>query len=156
MQCSAKKLKLGESSSWKKTGEHGRPLKKQVRHTHQERTPDHFCKVLLQAGLEVLLIPGLFRPWFDGECPDTIKLKPSTTCIWDVDVKEQDGKIVLDGGWPEFVSAHDLKIGYFLVFKKLDTRSLKVLVFDYTCCEKVIKCAGYHPSLEEEHVSQPY
>ena len=46
-----------------------------------------------------------------------------------------------------------MKIGYFLVFKKLDTRSLKVLVFDFTCCEKVIKCAGYLPSLEEEYES---
>ena len=97
MQCSAKKLKLGESSSWKKTGEHERPPKKQVRHTHEEKTLDHFCKVLLPAGLEVLVIPGRFRHWLDSECPDTIKLKSSPTRIWDVDVKEQDSKIVLDG-----------------------------------------------------------
>ena len=65
--------------------------------------------------------PSQFRPWFDGEIPESVKLKASNTCIWDVDVKEQDGKIVLDGGWPEFVNAHDLKIGYFVVFKRLDT-----------------------------------
>jgi hypothetical protein len=48
------------------------------------------------------------------------------------------------------VKAHYLKVGYFLVFKKLDTRSLKVLMFDHNYCEIEIRCAGYHPSLEEE------
>lgn len=93
----------------------GRPLK-QVRHTHEEKTPDHFCKVRLPPGLEVLVIPSRFRPLFDGErrCPETINLKPTSSCTWNVDVKEQDGKIVLDAGWPEFVNAHDLKIRYFL------------------------------------------
>ena len=51
MQCSAKKLRLGESPSLKKIGEHfaaqiGRPPK-QDRHTHKEKTPVHFCRVLL-------------------------------------------------------------------------------------------------------------
>ena len=31
-----------------------------------------------------------------------------------------------------------------MVFKKIDTRSLKVLVFDHDNCEKVIKCKGNH------------
>jgi hypothetical protein len=62
----------------------------------------------------------------------------------------ENGKIVMDGGWSKFVKAHYLKVGYFLVFKKLDTRSLKVLMFDHNYCEIEIKCAGYHPSLEEE------
>ena len=44
----------------------------------------------------------------------------------------------------QFVKAHDLKIGYFVVFKKIDTRSLKVLVFDHDYYEKVIKCKGNH------------
>jgi hypothetical protein len=35
----------------------------------------------------------------------------------------------MDGGWSELVKAHDLKVGYFLVFKKLNTRSLKVIIF---------------------------
>jgi hypothetical protein len=48
------------------------------------------------------------------------------------------------------VRAHDLKVGYFLVFKKLDTRFLKVLVFDHNYCKIGIRCAGYHPTLEEE------
>jgi hypothetical protein len=60
-----------------------------------------------------------------------------------------------DGKWEnchgqrmsEFVKAHDLKVGYFLVFKKLDTRSLKMLVFYHNYCEIRIRCAGYHPSL---------
>jgi hypothetical protein len=48
-------------------------------------------------------------------------LKVSSGCIWDVDLKMENGKIFMDGGWSEFVKACDLKVGYFLVFKKLDT-----------------------------------
>jgi hypothetical protein len=59
----------------------------------------------------------------------------------------ENGKIVMDRGWSEFVRAHDLKVGYFLVFKKLGTRSLKVLIFYQNYCEIEIRCAGYHPSL---------
>jgi hypothetical protein len=71
-------------------------------------------------------------------------------------LKEEDDKIFMDKGWSEFVKAHDLKTGYFMVFTKLDTRSLKVTVFNYKSCEQVITCAGYHPSLEEQYESELY
>jgi hypothetical protein len=59
----------------------------------------------------------------------------------------ENGKIIMDGGWLEFFKAHDLKVGYFLVFKKLDTRSHKVLIFYHNYYEIGIKCADYHPLL---------
>jgi hypothetical protein len=83
-------------------------------------------------------------------------LKTSTGCIWGVGLKKEDGKIFMDKGLSEFVKAHGLKTGYFMVFKKLDARSLKVIVFKYRFCEQVIRCAGYHPSLEEQYESELY
>jgi hypothetical protein len=93
-------------------------------------------------------IPNGFVHCFKGECPEKIKLKVSSGCIWDVDLMMENGKIVMDGGWSEFVKAHDLKEGYLPAFKKLDTRSLKVLIFYHNYCEIRIRCAGYHPSLK--------
>ena len=57
--------------------------------------------------------------------------------------------VVMGEGWSDFLEAHGLELGYFLVFKKLNSRSLKVIVFDQDGCEKVIRCAGYHTTLEE-------
>jgi hypothetical protein len=73
-----------------------------------------------------------------------------------VGLKEGDSKIFMDEGWSEFVKAHDLKTGYFMVFKNLDARSLKVNVFNYKSREQVIRCAGYHHSLEEQYESKLY
>jgi hypothetical protein len=116
--------------------------------TSEQTRPGSFCKLLDG------LIPSAFKPWFEGLWPETIKLKISTDCIWEVGLKEEDGKIVMDARWSAFVKAHDLKIGYFTVFKRIDTRSLKVLVFDHENCEKVIKCKGNHAPLEEQYGSQ--
>ena len=124
--------------------------RKRVRHVHEEETPDEFCKLLLTfLGLEVRTIPNGFLHCFEGKCPEIIKLKICTGCSWEVDLKEEDGMVIMDEGWSYFLEAHDLMLGYFLIFKKLNTRSLRVIVFDQNGCEKVIRCAGYHTTLEE-------
>jgi hypothetical protein len=48
-------------------------------------------------------------------------------------IKEVSGKAVLAAGWPKFAIAHNLKIGYFLFFKKLTAKEYRVVVFDYSC-----------------------
>ena len=156
MQCSNKKLKLGESLSWKETSVEPAPVCKVFRRIDEENTADSFCKVLCTSELEVITIPSRVLPWFYGGCPESINLKMSTACTWIVDLKQQDGNVLMDAGWPEFVKAHDLKVGYLLTFKKLDTKSLQVLIFGYNCCEKVIWCSGYHPSLGQQYQSQLY
>lgn len=156
MQCSNKKLKLGESLSWKETSVEPAPVCKVFRRIDEENTADSFCKVLCTSELEVISIPSRVLPWFYGGCPESINLKMSTACTWIVDLKQQDGNVLMDAGWPEFVKAHDLKVGYLLTFKKLDTKSLQVLIFGYNCCEKVIWCSGYHPSLGQQYESQLY
>ncbi|KAK1558148.1 hypothetical protein QYE76_008263 [Lolium multiflorum] len=154
--CSNKKLKLGESLSWKETSVEPAPVCKVFGRIDEENTPDSFCKVLCTSELEVISIPSRVLPWFYGGCPESINLKMSTACTWIVDLKQQDGNVLMDKGWPEFVKAHDLKVGYLLTFKKLDTKSLQVLIFGYNCCEKVIWCSGYHPSLGQQYESQLY
>ncbi|KAK1647130.1 hypothetical protein QYE76_064935 [Lolium multiflorum] len=155
-RCSNKKLKLGESLSWKETSVEPAPVCKVFRRIDEENTPDSFCKVLCTSELEVITIPSRVLPWFYGGCPESINLKMSTACTWIVDLKQQDGNVLMDAGWPEFVKAHDLKVGYLLTFKKIDTKSLQVLIFGYNCCEKVIWCSGYHPSLGQQNESQLY
>ncbi|KAK1597259.1 hypothetical protein QYE76_018938 [Lolium multiflorum] len=156
LPCSNKKLKLGESLSWKETSVEPAPVCKVFGRIDEENTPDSFCKVLCTSELEVISIPSRVLPWFYGGCPESINLKMSTACTWIVDLKQQDGNVLMDKGWPEFVKAHDLKVGYLLTFKKLDTKSLQVLIFGYNCCEKVIWCSGYHPSLGQQYQSQLY
>ncbi|KAK1677922.1 hypothetical protein QYE76_038770 [Lolium multiflorum] len=141
-RCSNKKLKLGESLSWKETSVEPAPVCKVFRRIDEENTADSFCKVLCTSELEVITIPSRVLPWFYGGCPESINLKMSTACTWIVDLKQQDGNVLMDAGWPEFVKAHDLKVGYLLTFKKIDTKSLQVLIFGYNCCEKVIWCSG--------------
>ncbi|KAK1680820.1 hypothetical protein QYE76_041668 [Lolium multiflorum] len=155
-KCSNKKLKLGESLSWKETSVEPAPVCKVFRRIDEENTADSFCKVLCTSELEVITIPSRVLPWFYGGCPKSINLKMSTACTWIVDLKQQDDNVLMDAGWPEFVKAHDLKVGYLLTFKKLDTKSLQVLIFGYNCCEKVIWCSGYHPSLGQQNESQLY
>ncbi|KAK1681343.1 hypothetical protein QYE76_042191 [Lolium multiflorum] len=133
LPCSNKKLKLGESLSWKETSVEPAPVCKVFGRIDEENTPDSFCKVLCTSELEVISIPSRVLPWFYGGCPESINLKMSTACTWIVDLKQQDGNVLMDKGWPEFVKAHDLKVGYLLTFKKLDTKSLQVLIFGYNC-----------------------
>jgi hypothetical protein len=86
------------------------------------------------SAIDLLAIPYRFHhTWLADDCPETIKLKTSIGCICGVGLKEEDGKIFMDEGW--FVKAHDLKTGYFMVFKNFDARSLKVTVFNYKSCE---------------------
>ncbi|KAK1601352.1 hypothetical protein QYE76_018218 [Lolium multiflorum] len=145
-----------ESLSWKETSVEPAPVCKVFRRIDEENTADSFCKVLCTSELEVITIPSRVLPWFYGGCPESINLKMSTACTWIVDLKQQDGNVLMDAGWPEFVKAHDLKVGYLLTFKKIDTKSLQVLIFGYNCCEKVIWRSGYHPSLGQQNESQLY
>ena len=148
--CSVRARRAWIDSSSKKTRESCAVwMEGLARNTHVENTCDAFCKMLLiPRGLDVRSIPSSFLPTFGGEYLEAIKLKICKAYSWDVELKKQDGKVILDEGWLDFVKAHDLKVGYFLVFKKLATTSFKVIVFDHDNCEKVIRCAGYHPSFD--------
>jgi hypothetical protein len=94
------KLKLGKSSSCKKTEERsawmGRPLK-HVGHIPRDNTPNSFCRMVSISVIDLLAIPYHFdHTWLGHDCPETIKLKTSTGCIWGVVLKKEDGKIFMD------------------------------------------------------------
>lgn len=69
-----------------------------------------------------------------------IKLESRNGCTFDVQVTKNLDKLVLQSGWKAFVSAHDLKMGDFLLFKYNGISQLKVLIFDPSGCEKVTSC----------------
>ena len=70
--------------------------------THeQQATPGSFCKLLLVPNGLDEAIPSAFESLFQGVWPETIKLKISIDCIWQVGLKEEDGKIIMDARWSE-------------------------------------------------------
>jgi hypothetical protein len=111
----------------------GRP-QKQVGHilVLEDNIPNSLCGMMSISVIDALAIHSRFHhTWLDDDFLETIKLKTSSGCICGVGLMEEDGKIFMDKGWLEFVRAHDPETRYFMVFKKLDTRSLKVVVFNY-------------------------
>ncbi|PUZ37947.1 hypothetical protein GQ55_9G158200 [Panicum hallii var. hallii] len=85
-------------------------------------------------------IPDKFVQHIRGRIAKTVKLESHTGCTFDVEVAKSLDKVVLQTGWKAFACAHDLKMWDFLVFKYDGTPRLKVLIFDLSCCEKVLPC----------------
>ncbi|BAS85313.1 Os03g0621900 [Oryza sativa Japonica Group] len=97
----------------------------------------HFFKVMLGDFHERVTIPNEFLHNFGGKIPKSIKLETRSGLTFDVQVTKNSGRVVLQSGWASYVSAHDLKIGDFLVFKYSGDSQLKTLIFDSSGCEKV-------------------
>jgi hypothetical protein len=71
----------------------------------------------------------------------SIKLESRSGHTFDVQVANINlGRLALQSGWELFVSAHDLKMLDFLVFKYNGICRMKVLIFDASGCEKVPPC----------------
>ncbi|KAL5209443.1 hypothetical protein ABZP36_005066 [Zizania latifolia] len=85
-------------------------------------------------------IPDEFVQHFRGEIPRTINLQSRNGCIFDVQITKNLGKLSLQSGWKAFVSAHDLEVGDFLVFKYDGISKFKVQIFGPSCCEKMPSC----------------
>ncbi|KAL6637455.1 hypothetical protein ACP70R_025027 [Stipagrostis hirtigluma subsp. patula] len=96
-----------------------------------------FFKVLMGDFHKRLVIPNKFAPHFRGRVARSIKLESRSGYTFDVQVAKNLGQLVLQSGWKSFVSAHDLKMGDFLVFKYDGVSQMKVLIFDISGSEKV-------------------
>lgn len=70
----------------------------------------------------------------------SIKLESRSGHTIKVQIAKNLGKVVLQSGWESFVSAHDLKMLDFLVFKYDGISRMKVLIFGPSGCEKVPPC----------------
>lgn len=93
------------------------------------------CSILLLQD-----IPDKFMQHFRGLIAKSVQLESRCGHTFDVEVAKNMGKVVLQTGWKVFVTAHDLNMGDFLVFKYDGTSRLKVFIFDLSCCEKVPPC----------------
>jgi hypothetical protein len=63
----------------------------------EDNTPNSFCRMMSVSMIDVLTIPSCFHhTWLDDDCLETVELKTSTGCIWDVNLKGEDGKIFID------------------------------------------------------------
>ncbi|CAL4917950.1 unnamed protein product [Urochloa decumbens] len=107
----------------------------------------HFFKVLIGDFQKRLVSNFLITHYisdklalhFRGKIPRSIKLE-SRSGTFDVQVTKNLGRLVVQSGWELFVSAHDLKMLDFLVFKYDGISRMKVLSFGPSCCEKVPPC----------------
>ncbi|KXG38004.1 hypothetical protein SORBI_3001G165200 [Sorghum bicolor] len=107
---------------------------------HKDEKDKYFFKVLVGDFRERLAIPDKFVQRIRGLIANSVKLESRCGHTFDVEVANSLGKLLLQTGWKEFVTAHDLSMGDFLVFKYDGTSRLKVFIFDLSCCEKVPQC----------------
>ncbi|CAM0875849.1 unnamed protein product [Alopecurus aequalis] len=135
-----KSQEAGEHSYWNHTGEEDK----------------HFFKVMIGDFHERMTIPDGFVQHFSGATERTIKLESHSGYSFDVQVTWNLEKLVLESGWKEFASAHDLRMGDFLVFKYDGNSQLKVLVFGPSGCEKTLVCGPMkNAALGEERWTNP-
>jgi hypothetical protein len=85
-------------------------------------------------------IPDAFVKHFKGKLARTIKLVSRNGWTFDAQITSNYDELVLQSGWDAFASAHDLKVGDFLLFKYNGISQLEVLIFDPSGCEKVPSC----------------
>jgi hypothetical protein len=86
------------------------------------------------------VIPGKFAKHIRDKIEGSITLESPGGYTFDVQVAKNLGRIVLQSGWKSFVSAHDLKMLDFLVFRYDGMSRMRVLIFDPSGCEKVPPC----------------
>ncbi|KAJ4791210.1 Transcriptional factor B3 family protein [Rhynchospora pubera] len=96
----------------------------------------HFFKFLFPDHLANLRIPKEFYKHLPTVLPKRASLVTQSCKIWRVDVGQNEEDICLSRGWSEFVKAHDLQLGYFLLFRYEGKMVFSVKVFDTSCCLK--------------------
>jgi hypothetical protein len=61
---------------------------------------------------------------------------PFGTAVWRVEVGRDGDGAFLGGRWPDFVEAHGISVGWFLVLRHQGRGVLTVKAFDGTCLIK--------------------
>lgn len=109
-----------------------------------------FFKVLMPGDFDhKLKIPLGFKKHIihDRLGMGTIQSPLGTT--WHVKLLEEEGSMYIGEGWREFVRAHELEIGYFLVFRYEGDMVFSVEIFDYSCCLKEYTPIAHEGAKEE-------
>ncbi|KAM3230190.1 hypothetical protein ACQJBY_060778 [Aegilops geniculata] len=99
-----------------------------------------FFMIMLSNSLKKLRMPDKFAKVLAGREPREVKLREAGSgrrSLWDVKVVlDADGHMYLGRGWEQFARAHDLRLGYFLVFSYDGDAVLTVKVFDVSMCRR--------------------
>ncbi|KAM3314993.1 hypothetical protein ACQJBY_033636 [Aegilops geniculata] len=105
-----------------------------------------FFQIILDNSSSRLRLPDKFtRVLLDGGKPQEVKLREAGhgRRFWDVKVLlDADGHMYLGRGWEQFARAHDLRLGYFLVFSYNGDAVLTVKVFEVSMCRRHYKHDG--------------
>ncbi|XP_062209353.1 B3 domain-containing protein Os03g0622200-like [Phragmites australis] len=104
--------------------------------SHMADEKKHFFKVVAGDFTESMSIPTRFANNFNGHISDTVSVKSPSGKTWSIGVGNDTDEVVLRSGWKEFVSAHSIEEGDYLLFKYTGVSSFDVLIFDSSGCEK--------------------
>lgn len=97
----------------------------------------HFFKVLMPGDFDhKLKIPLGFKKHIIHDNLGMVTIQSPLGTTWHVELQEEEGSMYIGEGWREFVRAHELEIGYFLVFCYEGDMVFSVEIFDYSCCPK--------------------
>lgn len=81
-------------------------------------------------------MPSKFTNNFNGRISEVVTLKSTSGKIWNIGVSNDNDEVVFRSGWKEFVSAHSIEEGDYLLFKYTGVSAFDVLIFDSSGCEK--------------------
>uniref|UniRef100_A0A453INK0 TF-B3 domain-containing protein n=1 Tax=Aegilops tauschii subsp. strangulata TaxID=200361 RepID=A0A453INK0_AEGTS len=99
-----------------------------------------FFMIMLSNSLKKLRMPDKFAKVLAGREPREVKLREAGSgrhSLWDVKVVlDADGHMYLGRGWEQFARAHDLRLGYILLFSFDGDAVLTVKVFDVSMCRR--------------------
>ncbi|KAF8683107.1 hypothetical protein HU200_044965 [Digitaria exilis] len=104
--------------------------------SHMADDQKHFFKPMLGDFTETMRIPAKFANNFNGHISDVVSLKSPSGKTWNIRVGNDADELVLQSGWKEFVSAHSIEEGDYLLFKYSGVSSFDVLMFDSSGCQK--------------------
>ncbi|CAM0871920.1 unnamed protein product [Alopecurus aequalis] len=99
---------------------------------------EFFLPIYQNSG-EKLRLPDKFAEVLDGREPRQVKLREAGggRRLWVVEVVfDGNGHMHLGHGWEQFARAHDLQLGYFLVFSYDGDAVLSIKVFDGSMCRR--------------------
>ncbi|TVU46118.1 hypothetical protein EJB05_05636 [Eragrostis curvula] len=104
--------------------------------SHMADEEKHFFKIMAGDFAQSISIPTRFANNFNGHIAEVVTLKSPSGKIWSIGVGGDTDEVVFRSGWKDFVSAHSIEEGDYLVFKYAGVSSFDVLILDSSGCEK--------------------
>ncbi|XBI16087.1 hypothetical protein VPH35_058407 [Triticum aestivum] len=97
-----------------------------------------FFEIVIKKSCSRQRLPDKFAKMLAGREPHKVKLREAGSglrTLWDVLVVfDGEGHMYLGPGWEHFTRAHELQLGYFLVFRYYGDAMFTVKMFDNTMC----------------------